>query len=339
MIKREFDIIYVTNLPAFYKKRLLNEISQHKKIFVIYVGYSGGNRNRDFFNEDEIYESVYLRGSVIFKIIQTILLLRRFLCKEIIIGGWDSIINWAILFLCSSEIKSVVVESSVHESCLRGIKKFLKFFFLKHIQKAYVPGKSNINLLKALNYKGEIIKTKGVGIFNIQKQQPYVKRSHVNKYLFVGRLAYEKNLAFLISVFNSIPQLELNIVGFGAQEIALKEISNSNIHFLGPINNKELYKIYQDNDVFILPSIIEPWGLVVEEALNNGLPVIVSDKVGCAEELVDSSNGLVFVSNDKESLLNCIFRMQDIEFYNNLRYNISNMNFETIVQEQVQCYL
>ncbi len=86
----------------------------------------------------------------------------------------------------------------------------------------------------------------------------------------------------------------LEVFDFVLTEEELKAMAKQNVHFLGAINNKELSGYYQKMDVFVLPSLIEPWGLVVEEALNNGLPVIVSDRVGCAEEIIDESNGIVF---------------------------------------------
>ena len=112
-----------------------------------------------------------------------------------------------------------------------------------------------------------------------------------------------------------------------------------NIHFLGAVNNVELPKVYQSHDVFILPSKKEPWGLVVEEALNNGMPVIVSDMVGCYETIVNEDNGLVFKFDDKDSLMQAINRMSDVDYYNRLRKNISKYDFAKIEKEQVSCYL
>lgn len=93
---------------------------------------------------------------------------------------------------------------------------------------------------------------------------------------------------------NTLPSLRLTIVGFGEQEDELRALAGANVTFAGAVNNKRLPEIYQAHDVFILPSKSEPWGLVVEEALNNGMPVIVSDRVGCHKALINAQNGLVF---------------------------------------------
>ena len=117
-------------------------------------------------------------------------------------------------------------------------------------------------------------------------------------------------------------------------------MANENISFLGAVDNKNLPNIYQSHDVFILSSYSEVWGLVVEEALNNGLPVIVSDKVGCADEIIQNGeNGYTFKSNDTESLIACINKMQNIDNYNRMRKNISKLDFKEIEEYQVKCYL
>ena len=59
---------------------------------------------------------------------------------------------------------------------------------------------------------------------------------------------------------------------------------------------------YALGNLFVLPSIHEPWGLAVNEAMNLGLPVVVSDQVGCAPDLVSPDNGWVFPAGDTEAL-------------------------------------
>ena len=98
--------------------------------------------------------------------------------------------------------------------------------------------------------------------------------------------------------------------------------------------------IFQNHDVVVLPSYSEVWGVVVEEALNNGIPVIVSDRVGCADENIkEGHNGLVFKNNDEDSLRKCIKAIQEIELYNKMRKYISKLDFEEIENAQVQCYI
>ena len=64
---------------------------------------------------------------------------------------------------------------------------------------------------------------------------------------------------------------------------------------------------------FVLPSTREPWGLVVNEAMAASLPVIVSNRCGCAEDLVRSeSNGFVFDPVNETALTTCLTRMSSL---------------------------
>ena len=72
--------------------------------------------------------------------------------------------------------------------------------------------------------------------------------------------------------------------------------------FTGFINQSELPAYYKLADVFVLPSEREPWGLAVNEAMAATTSVIVSDQVGCAEDLIDRSVGMSFQSGNATSL-------------------------------------
>jgi glycosyltransferase involved in cell wall biosynthesis len=84
----------------------------------------------------------------------------------------------------------------------------------------------------------------------------------------------------------------------GALEESARPLGDA-VRFLGFRNQSELPALYDLCDVFALPSRFEPWGLVVNEAMNAGRPVIVSDRVGAAADLVeDGVNGFVYPSGD-----------------------------------------
>ncbi|MCY0979375.1 glycosyltransferase [Chryseobacterium wangxinyae] len=338
----EFDKIIITNLPAFYKVNLFNEISKTQKVFVIFTGNTAELRNEDFFKKELIkFKFVDLKNKSSvqqFAFLLKLIVFSKY--KELILGGWDEPLLWFASLLSAKRKNSIIVESSIYESKTEGFKAFIKKLVLNRVNRAYASGEAQMKLLKALNFNHEIKKTKGVGLFNIKCQPYFQERTIVKNFLYVGRLSPEKNLLNLIQVFNSFPNLNLHIIGFGPQEKDLKNIALENVKFHGAISNVDLYKFYQNYDVFILPSLIEPWGLVVEEALNNGMPVIVSEKVGCSDEIVvNDFNGLIFNLENQNSLLISIKKMTDKDYYNNLRKNVSEMDFYNIAEEQVKVYL
>jgi glycosyltransferase involved in cell wall biosynthesis len=77
----------------------------------------------------------------------------------------------------------------------------------------------------------------------------------------------------------------------------------SAVRFLGFRNQTEMPAFYDLCDVFVMPSTIEPWGLVVNEAMNAGKAIITSDRVGCAPDLVrNGGNGFIFKAGDVAGL-------------------------------------
>jgi glycosyltransferase involved in cell wall biosynthesis len=136
-------------------------------------------------------------------------------------------------------------------------------------------------------------------------------------FLFVGRLAEVKNLPLLFDAYRSYKRngglRNLEIVGHGPMENSLKSSVHragleESIRFFGFQPYDSIPAWYARSACLILPSISEPWGLVVNEAMASGLPVIVSDRCGCADDLVeDGINGYIFSAEDADSLTNRMF--------------------------------
>ena len=334
-----YDKVILTPGPSFYKNNLFNELAKKQKIAVFYTGANTHERNADFYKGELTYENLYLpHGKV-----SLLYYWRNFLQKnsydELIVSGWDTLASYIAAFLSKRRKNACIVESTDNESQTGGLKGFIKRMLILRMTMAYVPGTPHERLVRSLGFKGKVVKTGGCGLLNYIPQPPFVSRGSVKHFLFVGRLTPVKNLDFLIRVFNELPQYELTIIGFGPQEEMLKSIAGPNVKFLGAIYNKELPKYYRSADVFMLCSYSETWGLVVEEALNNGTPVIVSDRVGCNEDLVSKEVGVVFHNNDKESLLAAIRQITDMSYYNKLRQGVSLMNFDERAQRQVSVFL
>lgn len=133
-------------------------------------------------------------------------------------------------------------------------------------------------------------------------------------FLFAGKMINRKRAEDLLDAFIGLsrsgqeePKGYLLFVGDGDQRIALEQraarLGWDAIRFLGFKNQTELSAYYDLCDAFVLPSIEEPWGLVVNEVMNAGRAVIVSDEVGCHPDLVkDGVNGYVFKAGDVVSL-------------------------------------
>ncbi|HLO37553.1 MAG TPA: glycosyltransferase family 4 protein [Lacibacter sp.] len=126
-------------------------------------------------------------------------------------------------------------------------------------------------------------------------------------FLFAGKLEAKKDPGLLIEAFSAITELNIRliIVGNGVleQEIKQKAQADQRIIFLDFQNQQQMPVVYRLADVFVLPSQGpgETWGLSVNEAMACKRPVVVSDRCGCADDLV-KENGVIFEAGKKESL-------------------------------------
>lgn len=342
-MKNKIDILIINNCPSFYKINLYNALSKKCKIHVVFIGLTNQVVINDEFEKNihftyELLSTVQIeKRNKFISLLKLVGVLLRFNFKKIIYGGYVDFEVKSLLWFTPKSKNCLQFESSIKESKVTGKIAFLKKIVLSKFSIALPSGSLQSDVFKALNFKGNIIETHGVGMFHKKKENSIIKDSLEIKYLYVGRLIDLKNLEFLIHVFNKLNK-QLTIVGTGVLENKLRQLANSNICFTGFIPNEDIYKLYSTHDVFILPSYSETWGLVVEEAIFNGLPVLVSESVGCQAEMVlKPQTGLVFSPFSDDSLIDSITKIEkNIQIY---RSNCSKFDFEKRDNEQVKAYL
>lgn len=154
--------------------------------------------------------------------------------------------------------------------------------------------------------------------------------------LFLGRIVTRKGCYELIEALkNHLEQLNavLLICGDGADLNRCKEKAgtNPNIIFTGVIQPKLRRNFFEQSNVFVIPSIceqgiIEAWGLTVNEALECGTPVIASDCVGAAYDLINEQNGTVFC--DRNSIIIDIKKLFENENREIIKKAYSNFTVE-----------
>ncbi len=154
-----------------------------------------------------------------------------------------------------------------------------------------------------------------MGVYNLlpSKEELKFKYNVAGKhtFVFVGRHEKVKSIDVLIDAFARLKQIEkqvaLVIVGDGSLTDQLKAqvtaLNLDDVHFEGYSVFPAVMDYFKVADVLVLPSDFEPWGLVVNEAMTCGLPVVVSSHVGCRNDLVvDSENGYIFEAGNAGAL-------------------------------------
>lgn len=129
--------------------------------------------------------------------------------------------------------------------------------------------------------------------------------------LYVGQLIHRKGLDLLLDaiapLMATVPDLTLSLVGSGAERDALMVQAQTlgiagRTRFEAPVPSDRIRARIAQADALVLPSRWDGWGLVVNEALSVGRPVIVSDACGAAELISDGENGYVFRGQDTADL-------------------------------------
>ncbi len=127
--------------------------------------------------------------------------------------------------------------------------------------------------------------------------------------LFVGRLAPEKGVLDLLAAVRQLSDdsLHVLVVGDGPQRQELEGYARQHglarVHFAGFQNYSQVPRFYALADIFVLPSHVEPWALVINEAMNFNLPIVASSISGAVPDLVGHGrNGLLFEPGDVKEL-------------------------------------
>lgn len=339
-----YDYLIITHIPVFYKVNLYNELSKKLNIFVIFIASDTvEKRSSDFIGLDKAefrYKVLNKEDFQKRRKIKSLIKLSKILVNtefnRVIVSGWDLIEFWFAILFVKKNKNCLALESTILESKILGIKGTIKRLFLSKISTVFASGKLHKDLLDVLGFNGDIRITRGVGIINYFPVE-YKEKAYNNNFLFIGRLSEEKNLETTINIFNNHKDCFLNIIGTGPLEEKLKIIANENIKFYGAVENIRLKDYFEKNSFLILPSLRETWGLVVEEALFNGLPVIVSENCGAAELVDDGING--YVIDAKLRLLDLVLETLSHSEYNRICNNITQSSIIEKDISQIKKYI
>ena len=317
-------IVIVHNIIAPYKVALFNELSQLIPNFeVIFVAEK--EKRRDW----EIdCKAIKFQYTVLFKDsldgINNYTIARKTWTKleelnpdTTIICDYSNIFGWSALFWAKKNNSNLIfwLSSTFEDRKHSRIKEFLKHYFLKHFDIGLAPGSRTKYYYETMGMETSKIINTGYGVNNeyfLNEYNKYYKDKDLlikqlgiknkNNFIYIGRFAQEKNLFTLIKSFSKLKSNKwgLLLLGDGPQKESIQKFIEDNqlenkVLLPGFIQQDEIVKYLITSNVFVLPSLSEPWGLVVNEAMLCQLPVIVSTKCGCQPELVEERlNGFSF---------------------------------------------
>ncbi len=246
----------------------------------------------------------------------------------ILVIGWNYLSHLGVMRYFSGKIPVYFRGDSTLLDACNGFRRRLRKIFLRkiyaHVDTAFFVGANNYDYFQKYGLKETQLTFAPHAIDNQRFSSNSTEHEEEAKqwrdalnipedsvvFLFVGKLIQKKSPRLLLSAFQKLSQQHkphLIFVGDGYCESELKKYSHSipNVHFIPFQNQSRMPVVYRLGDVVCLPSSGpgETWGLAVNEAMASGRSVIVSDKVGCARDLVsDESTGHVHKFDSIESL-------------------------------------
>jgi glycosyltransferase involved in cell wall biosynthesis len=330
-------LVILTEIIAPYRIPVFNALAQRPEISLeaIFLSENDSTLRRWRVYKNEIKFPYHILPSWRRRLFKYNLLLNRKLHSTlnrtqpaiVICGGYNYLASWSAAYWAKTHAVPFLLwtESTALDARRRHpIVEFLKRRFLNLCAGFVVPGTSSLNYLKHLGIAEEKITIAPNAVDNAlfskvaeaaRRQEPQLRLRHhlpPRYFLYVGRLVKAKGIFDLLDAYSQLnstirSRIGLVFVGDGSDRNELlaraSKIATGTIHIAGFTHREELPEIYALAEAFIFPTHTDPWGLVVNEAMACGLPVITSSVAGCAANLVqDGYNGFVVPPRDPRRL-------------------------------------
>ena len=215
----------------------------------------------------------------------------------VLLGGWESPAYFQAL---ASAKRKRIPTVGFYESHLRsqghaaGPIASARSSFFRRLDAVVTPGVAAAEALYEMGVPAEkvLVGFNAVDVDWIARlaatarsREPAERAGH--RYLFLGQLIERKNPLGLVRAFQSIAQQDdtLTIAGKGPLESQLREIASTSVRMIGHTPYASIPNMLASHDTLVLPSHVEVWGLVANEALAAGLNVVVTEGSGVAPSI------------------------------------------------------
>ena len=251
--------------------------------------------------------------------------------EAILVPGYSNLpaVTAAFWGLCHNRVNILMSDSNYEDRKRSAGLEFAKRLLVRLLfTKGMAAGVRSVRYLTRLGLPAKDISRKYDVVDNaaiaraVTEIRKGGRRPARDYFLCVARLAPEKDHFTLLAAWDRYRSrggaLVLRIVGHGPLEDEIRRrVAESpfsaDIELAGARYGNDLLSEFAFASCLILPSVMEPWGLVVNEAMAAGLPVVTSQACGCSEDLVrQGENGFVFEARNAEQLAAIMRRIEDM---------------------------
>lgn len=326
-------ILFITNIPSPYRIDFFNELGKNCELTVCFERRTADNRNKNWKSCNAIhfreqYADVKPHGTDQSVGLGIIKIIRVEKFDHLIIAGYASpSVMFAIIYCRLHGIHYYIESDGAFFQKDIFPKRILKKYLISGADAIFTTCGEHIAYLRSLGIPGRRIKKypfTSLKESDIIRTIPTVAEKRTLRMelemsedkivLSVGQFIHRKGFDILMAAAQTLPEtVGIYIVGGvpGDEYLAYKDRNGlSNVHFVDFKEKKILKKWYMAADCFVLPTREDIWGLVVNEAMANGLPVITTNRCNAGLELVqEGKNGYILPPDDAKSLGDAINRL------------------------------
>lgn len=342
-------ILYYTNIPSPYKVLFLNELSKNNELTVLYNGKEDDKRNQKWYADNKpIYKEIYLNEFPYFQIKKQL----QAHYDAIIVAGYATLAGIILIKLLDKQKRPFYIhaDGGIIDKNDNALTKAIKSHLISKATYYLSSGKKTneyfihygANPNNIYNYPftslleedilDSPIKYEEKMILRTKKGYGY-KRLFVSVGSFIKRKGYDLFLEALSKC--RLEDTGFLIIGGGEEKNNYINIINKynlqNVHLIDFCSKKEVFDYLKMSDVFFLPSREDIWGLAINEAMACGLPVISSDNVISAIELIDRK--YIYSVHDtvqQSNLITSLTNLTNDNLFNIGQNNINIINSYTI---------
>lgn len=355
-------VLFLTNVPSPYRVDFFNALGKMCDLTVLFETHNAKSRDTAWVADGmDYFKAVYLKGIRIGEAESFSVDVLHYLSNKkydvIVVGMYSSPTGMlAIEYMRIKNISFILSSDGGIKKEDSGIKHWIKAHFIGAAKGWLSTGETTSEYLRyygaknnrIFKYPFTSVKEEDILTSPLTQTEKLLYREKLDMtekkiILSVGQFIYRKGYDVLLNACNGLDSdIGIYIVGGKATEEYLKmkkDLNLANIHFVDFMAKKDLADYYKAADIFVLPTREDIWGLVINEAMSYGLPVVTTDKcVSGSEMIVNGENGYIVPVENSDALKEAMFHSFDVSSENVLR-TAKNYSIEEMARCHVKAFV
>lgn len=359
-------VLFMTNIPVPYRVAFFNELGKNTNLTVVYERKSAKTREKEWLqSKNDNFESIFMKGIHVGDDCafcpEIIKIIKKGCFDFIIVGAYYT--PTGMLAIEYMNRHNICYGFSGDGGFIKNDRR-LKYLIKKHFQKNgkfyFSPSKNGDDVVKhygasedkIYRYPFSSLVEKDILHEPVSQSEKQIIRNQLNiKYdkvvLAVGRLVSFKAWEYLPQMAKILGNdVGIYLIGGKSEgscyQKLFEEYNAPNFHVIDFKSKEELWKWYKAADVLAFPTRGDVWGLVVNEALACGLPVVTTDMCVSGRELIKNGfNGYMVRVDDLEALSNSVSKIINLNEikYKEMQNNSLNVIKDYTIEKMADAYL